>query len=82
MMRSELLTRHRLNGTILLFCLRIICFLNLYYICAGYENAAKIAKKAHKEDSSLKEAAVASGLLSADQFDEWVVPKDMCHSLP
>lgn len=64
------------------FVFRVIYLLNLYCICTGYENAAKIAKKAHKEDSSLKEAAVASGLLSADQFDEWVVPKDMCYSLP
>jgi fumarate hydratase, class II len=50
--------------------------------CKGYENAAKIAKKAHKNDTSLKEAAVDSGLLSAEQFDQWVVPKDMCHPLP
>ena len=48
----------------------------------GYENAAKIAKKAHKEGTSLKEAAVASGLLNAAQFDEWVVPKEMCYPLP
>ena len=48
----------------------------------GYDKAAKIAKKAHKEETSLKEAAVSSGLLTAEQFDEWVVPKDMCHPLP
>ena len=51
-------------------------------VCTGYENAAKIAKKAHKEGTSLKEAALASGLLDGAQFDEWVVPKDMCHPLP
>jgi len=47
----------------------------------GYENAAKIAKKAHKEGSTLKEAAIALGLLTAEQFDEWVRPEDMTGSL-
>jgi fumarate hydratase, class II len=43
----------------------------------GYDNAAKVAKKAHKEGTSLKEAAVALGLLTAEQFDQWVRPQDM-----
>ena len=43
----------------------------------GYDKAAAIAKKAHKEGTSLREAAVASGYLSAAQFDQWVVPADM-----
>ncbi|MBM3920226.1 MAG: class II fumarate hydratase [Sphingomonadales bacterium] len=43
----------------------------------GYENAAKIAKKAHKENMTLREAALDSGLLNAKQFDEWVKPKNM-----
>lgn len=43
----------------------------------GYENAAKIAKKAHAEGSTLREAAVALGLLTSEQFDEWVVPSKM-----
>jgi len=43
----------------------------------GYDNAAKIAKKAHKEDKTLKEAALELGLLTAEQFDEWVRPEDM-----
>ncbi len=43
----------------------------------GYDNAAKIAKKAYKENSSLKEAAIDLGLLTAEQFDKWVDPKDM-----
>ena len=47
----------------------------------GYENAAKIAKKAHKEGTTLKEAAIALGLLTAEQFDEWVRPEDMTGSL-
>ncbi|MFM1791912.1 MAG: class fumarate hydratase [Bacteroidota bacterium] len=43
----------------------------------GYENAAKIAKKAHKENSTLKEAAIALGLLTDEQFNEWVRPEKM-----
>jgi len=43
----------------------------------GYENAAKIAKKAHQEGTTLKEAAIDSGILTAQQFDEWVVPEKM-----
>ncbi|KJE98143.1 hypothetical protein CAOG_09168 [Capsaspora owczarzaki ATCC 30864] len=43
----------------------------------GYDNAAKIAKKAHHDGTTLKEAAVALGLLTAEQFDSWVVAEDM-----
>jgi len=43
----------------------------------GYDNAAKIAKKAHKENLTLKQSAVALGLLSSEQYDEWVIPEDM-----
>ena len=43
----------------------------------GYENAAKIAKTAHKNGTTLKEEAVNLGLLTAEQFDEWVKPGDM-----
>jgi fumarate hydratase class II len=43
----------------------------------GYDNAAKIAKKAHKEGTSLKAAGIALGLLTAKQFDEWVKPENM-----
>ena len=43
----------------------------------GYDNAAKIAKKAHAEGTSLKEAGIALNLLSAQQFDDWVKPGDM-----
>lgn len=43
----------------------------------GYENAAKIAKKAHKENKTLREAAVELGLLTSEQFSEWVVPEKM-----
>ncbi len=43
----------------------------------GYDNAAKIAKKAHAENTTLKEAALALDLLTAEQFDQWVNPADM-----
>ena len=43
----------------------------------GYDKAAAIAKKAHVEGMSLKEAAVASGLVTADQFDQWIRVEDM-----
>ena len=43
----------------------------------GYDNAAKIAKKAYKEGTTLKEASVALELLTAEQFDEWVKPSKM-----
>lgn len=43
----------------------------------GYDNAAKIAKKAHADGSTLKEATVALGILSAEEFDEKVKPEDM-----
>ncbi len=43
----------------------------------GYDNAAKIAKKAHAEGTSLREAALALGLLTGAQFDEWVKPEEM-----
>ncbi|MDG1991177.1 MAG: class II fumarate hydratase [Pirellulales bacterium] len=47
----------------------------------GYENSAKIAKKAHADGTSLKEAAVALGLVTPEQYDEWVVPVEMTHPL-
>lgn len=47
----------------------------------GYDNAATIAKKAHAENKTLKEAAIELGLLTAEQFDEWVRPEDMIGGL-
>lgn len=43
----------------------------------GYEKAAKIAKTAHKNGTTLKEEAVNLGLLTAEQFDQWVKPEEM-----
>ena len=45
----------------------------------GYDNAATIAKKAHTEGLTLREAALATGLLTGAQFDQWVRPEDMIH---
>ncbi len=43
----------------------------------GYDKSAQIAKSAHKRGSSLREAALASGFLTAEQFDQWVRPENM-----
>ena len=43
----------------------------------GYDNAAKIARKAHAEGTSLRDAALALGLVTAEQFDAWVDPAKM-----
>ena len=43
----------------------------------GYENAARIAKKAHTDNSTLKKAALELGLLTEQQFNEWIVPEAM-----
>ena len=47
----------------------------------GYDKAATIAKKAHQEGSTLRAAAIASGHLTAQQFDAWVVAKNMVGNL-
>src|SRR5699024_11111951 len=43
----------------------------------GYEKAASIAKKEHREGLTLKETAIQSGYLTEAQFDEWIKPEDM-----
>lgn len=43
----------------------------------GYDNAAKIAKTAHKQNKTLKAVAIELGLLTSEQFDQWVRPEDM-----
>ena len=47
----------------------------------GYEKAAKIAKTAHENGTSLKEESMNLGYLTAEEFDEWVKPEDMCGNL-
>jgi fumarate hydratase class II len=48
----------------------------------GYDKAAQIAKKAHKEGTTLKASALALGFVTEQQFDEWVRPKDMVGNSP
>lgn len=54
--------------------LMLVTALNPYI---GYDKAAAIAKKAHKEDKTLKEVAIELGLVTAEQFDQWVRPEEM-----
>ncbi|HEY9569906.1 MAG TPA: class II fumarate hydratase, partial [Metalysinibacillus sp.] len=56
--------------------LMLVTALNPYI---GYENAAKIAKSAHEQGTSLREAALTSGLLTAEEFDRYVDPKTMIY---
>ncbi len=58
--------------------LMLVTALNPYI---GYYKAAEIAKKAHTEGTTLREAAVALGHLTSEQFDEWVVPSKMTGNL-
>lgn len=69
---KEIIKRHLDNS------LMLVTSLNTHI---GYENAAKIAKKAHKENKTLKQAAIELGLVTAEQFDQWVRPEDMCGSM-
>lgn len=62
---------HNLNHSLML-----VTALNPYI---GYENAAKVAKLAHKEHLSLKEACVKLSLLSAEEFDRYVIPSEMIY---
>ena len=43
----------------------------------GYDKAAEIAKKAHHDGTTLREAALALGHVGAEDYDAWVVPEDM-----
>ncbi len=70
---NEAIIRQHLENSLML-----VTALNTHI---GYENAAKIAKKAHKENKTLREAAVELGLLTSEQFDEWVKPEKMVGSL-
>ena len=62
---------HNLNNSLML-----VTALNPYI---GYENAAKIAKKAHKEGTTLKEAALSLGLLTEEQYEQYIDPKKMIY---
>jgi len=54
--------------------LMLVTALNPYI---GYDNAAKIAKTAHKQNKNLKETGIDLGILTAEQFDQWVKPSEM-----
>jgi fumarate hydratase class II len=69
---NEIIKQHLENS------LMLVTALNTHI---GYENAAKIAKKAHKENKTLREVSVELGLLTSEQFDEWVRPENMVGSL-
>jgi len=58
--------------------LMLVTALNIHI---GYENSAKIAKKAHSEGTTLREAALELGLVTEEQFNEWVDPKKMIGSM-
>jgi fumarate hydratase class II len=66
----EQIDRHLRNSLMLVTALNPII---------GYDNAAKVAKKAHKERTTLREAAIELGLLTGEQFDEAVRPEEMTH---
>jgi len=65
--------RHHLDDSLML-----VTALNTHI---GYEKAAKIAKKAHQDGTSLKEAAVALGFVTPAEYDAWVVPMEMTRPL-
>lgn len=69
---KEIIKRHLENS------LMLVTALNTHI---GYENAAKIAKKAHKENKTLREAAIELGLLTDEQFSQWVRPEEMTGGL-
>jgi fumarate hydratase class II len=60
-------------------CLMLVTALNPHI---GYEKSAKIALKAHREGLTLREAALALGFVTPEQFDAWVRPDQMTHPLP
>jgi len=66
----ETIDRHLRNSLMLVTALNPII---------GYDNAAKVAKKAHQERTTLREAALELGLLTGEEFDQAVRPEDMTH---
>lgn len=65
--------KHNLNNSLML-----VTALNTKI---GYDKASEIAKKAYKEGSTLKEAALALGYLTSEEFEDWVRPEDMIGSM-
>jgi fumarate hydratase class II len=69
---KEIIKKHMENS------LMLVTALNTHI---GYEKAAKIAKTAHQENKTLREAAIELGYVTNEQFDQWVKPEDMCGSM-
>ena len=69
----DLISKHLENS------LMLVTALNTHI---GYEKAAKIAKTAHQEKKTLREAAIGLGYLTSNEFDEWVRPEKMVGSIP
>src|ERR1700751_1489154 len=69
---KEIIKKHMENS------LMLVTALNTHI---GYEKAAKIAKKAHKENKTLREAAIELGYVTNEEFDKWVRPEDMVGSM-
>jgi fumarate hydratase class II len=69
--------RHERIDALLNQSLMLVTALNPHI---GYDKAAQIAKKAHQEGSTLREAALASGHVTGEQFDAWVRPEEMVGS--
>lgn len=69
---NDIIKRHLENS------LMLVTALNPHI---GYEKAAKIAKTAHKENKTLREAAIQLGYLTNEQFDAWVKPENMVGNL-
>ena len=65
---------HKRIGALLAQSLMLVTALNPHI---GYDKSAEIAKKAHREGTSLREAALASGHVTSEQFDAWVRPENM-----
>jgi fumarate hydratase class II len=79
--------------TIDLFIAHLVCALSHHFLSTptqvtalnphiGYDKAAQTAKKAHKEGTTLKAAALSLGFLTEAQFDEWVRPEKMIGPTP
>jgi len=71
---AGIVPNHEVIGEHLRNSLMLVTALNPHI---GYENSAKIAKKAHKEKKTLKQAGIELGLITAEQFDQWVDPRKM-----
>ena len=67
---------HDRIATLLSESLMLVTALNPHI---GYDKSAKIAKKAHAEGTTLKQAGIALGFLTEQQFDDWVKPEEMVH---